>query len=62
MSLLQSAQYIQTLQERQNIHIGCPEEIALKKGFITKKHFIKISKKFAKNSYGTYLKSILKKY
>ncbi len=61
MSLLQSSQYIQTLQDRQNTLIGCPEEIAFLKKYINKKQLEKLAKKYAKNAYGFYLDKLLKK-
>ena len=61
MSLLQSSQYIQTLQDRQNTLIGCPEEIAFQKKYINKKQLEKLVKKHANNSYGFYLDKLLKK-
>ena len=59
-SLLQASQYVQTIQERQNIQIGCPEEIALKRLWITKDEFEKIAELSPQNSYGDYLRNILK--
>ena len=38
-SLLQASQYVQTIQERQQIQIGCPEEISFNKNWISKKDF-----------------------
>ena len=61
ISLLQSSQYIQTLQDRQNTLIGCPEEIAYLKNYIDKKKLKKLVKKYSKNAYGIYLNKLLKK-
>lgn len=58
-SLLQASVYIQTIQERQNIQIGCPEEIAIKKNFISKKHLRKILIHSPNNSYYKYLNNFL---
>ena len=57
-SLLQASQFVQTIQERQQIQIGCPEEVSLKNKWITNKEFKNISEKAPKNSYGNYLRKI----
>jgi glucose-1-phosphate thymidylyltransferase len=54
-SLLQAANFIQTVQERQGIMISCPEEIAYREGFISKGELIEIAKTYANNSYREYL-------
>jgi glucose-1-phosphate thymidylyltransferase len=54
-SLLQAANFIQTVQERQGIMISCPEEIAYREGFISKGKLIEIANSYAKNSYREYL-------
>jgi glucose-1-phosphate thymidylyltransferase len=54
-SLLQAANFIQTVQERQGIMISCPEEIAYRKGFITRDRLIEIARSYANNGYGDYL-------
>ena len=61
ISLLQSSQYIQTLQDRQNTLIGSPEEIAYLKNFIQKKDLKKIIMKYSKNAYGRYLSKLINK-
>ena len=61
-SLLQASHYVQTIQERQNIQISCPEEIALKKNWITIENFEKLAKLSPQNSYGDYLRNILKEF
>jgi glucose-1-phosphate thymidylyltransferase len=59
-SLLSSAQFVQTLEQRQGLKIACIEEIAYIKGFITKEQLIKHAEKFSKSSYGDYLRRIVK--
>jgi glucose-1-phosphate thymidylyltransferase len=54
-SLLQAANFIQAVQERQGIMICCPEEIAYRKGFISKDALIEIARSFKSNGYGEYL-------
>ena len=61
ISLLQSSQYIQTLQDRQNTLIGSPEEIAYLKNFIQKKDLKKLIMKYSKNAYGRYLSKLINK-
>jgi glucose-1-phosphate thymidylyltransferase len=54
-SLLQAANFIQTVQERQGIMISCPEEIAYRKGFISRAALIETAGSYKNNSYGEYL-------
>jgi glucose-1-phosphate thymidylyltransferase len=54
-SLLQAASFIQTIQERQGLMISCPEEIAYRKGYITKERLLELGRQLAGNSYGDYL-------
>ncbi len=54
-SLLQAANFIQAVQERQGIMISCPEEIAYRKGFISKERLLELASSFKHNGYGEYL-------
>jgi len=54
-SLLQAANFIQTVQERQGIMISCPEEIAYRKGFISRDALVEIARSYKNNGYGEYL-------
>ena len=54
-SLLQAANFIQAVQERQGIMISCPEEIAYRKGFISKETLIALAQSYNKNDYAEYL-------
>jgi glucose-1-phosphate thymidylyltransferase len=58
-SLLASAQFVQTLEERQGLKIACLEEIALVKGFINIEQFSRLVAEAGNNSYGQYLKQVL---
>ena len=58
-SLLEASQFIQTIEKRQDIKIGCLEEIAFQNNWISKKLIIKSAKLYNKTGYGNYL---LKKY
>jgi glucose-1-phosphate thymidylyltransferase len=53
-SLLQAAQFVQTLEERQGMMISCPEEIAYRLGYIDKQTLIEQAKRIS-NQYGDYL-------
>lgn len=58
-SLLEAGEFIETIERRQGLKIGCIEEIAYKQGFISKDQLIKIAESYKKNSYGEYLLKIL---
>ena len=58
-SLLEAAHFVQTMQNRQLMQIGCLEEISYKKGFISQKQFEKLSKAAPKNKYGEYLRNLI---
>ena len=53
--LLQAANFIQAVEERQGLKIGCPEEIAYRMGFIDKSHFLALANQLLQNGYGRYL-------
>jgi len=54
-SLLQAANYIQTIEMRQGLKISCIEEIAYKRGFITKEQLFDLASKMKNSTYGQYL-------
>ncbi len=54
-SLLQSAGFVQAVQERQGLMISCPEEIAYRVGFIDKEQLLCLAENLKSNSYGQYL-------
>jgi len=54
-SLLQAAEFIQTIQERQGLMISCPEEIAFRMGFIDHEQLLNLGKELSSNSYGRYI-------
>lgn len=57
-SLVEASHFIQILEQRQGMRIACPEEIALRLGYITLDHFHRLAERCAKSSYGEYLLSI----
>lgn len=59
-SLLEAAHFVQAIQNRQLIQIGCIEEIAFNQGYISKDRFKEIAKEAPKNKYGDYLRAIEK--
>ncbi|MEI6021973.1 MAG: glucose-1-phosphate thymidylyltransferase RfbA [Bacteroidota bacterium] len=54
-SLMQAGQFVQVIEERQGLKIGCIEEIAYNKGYINKAQLIKIAQPLTKSGYGNYL-------
>jgi glucose-1-phosphate thymidylyltransferase len=58
-SLLEAAQFIQTIERRQGLKIACPEEIAYRKGYISADQLAVIGQSMSKNSYGQYLLRLL---
>jgi len=54
-SLMKAGQFIQVIEERQSLKIGCIEEIAYRKGFISKDELLIIAKPLIKSGYGKYL-------
>jgi len=59
-SLLQAANFVQALQERQGMMISCPEEIALRQGFIDRDQFRALAEALKTNRYGNYLLQLLR--
>ena len=58
-SLLQAANFIQAVEERQGLMIASPEEVAYRKGFITADQLAKLARQLAGNEYGNYLLRLL---
>ena len=59
-SLLDAANFIRVLEERQGLKIGCPEEIAYRQGFIDARQLEKLAESLGKSGYGQYLLQLLK--
>ena len=57
-SLLQAAQFVQIVEARQGFKIGCIEEIAWRKKYITDAQLLALAEPIAKSGYGLYLKSL----
>lgn len=58
-SLLQAANFIQTIQERQGLKVACLEEIAYRKGYLTADDIARIAHDMRKNRYGEYLLNMI---
>ena len=59
-SLLEASNFIKTIENRQGLKIGCPEEIAWRKKWIDDEQLIKLAEPMCKNDYGKYLLDLLK--
>lgn len=57
-SLLDAGNFVRTLQSRQGLQTGCPEEIAYEQGWISKNDLLKLAEDYKKNDYGMYLMSL----
>ena len=57
-SLIETASFIQTIEKRQGMLVGCPEEIAFRKEWITAEELLKQADIFNKTDYGKYLKDL----
>lgn len=60
-SLLEASQFISLIEERQSLKIACPEEIAIRQGWISKDVFAKQAQLLGKSTYGLYLLALLEK-
>jgi glucose-1-phosphate thymidylyltransferase len=59
-SLIEASNFIETLQKRTGLMVSCPEEIAYKKGFISKEQVMSLAEPLKKNEYGQYLFKLAK--
>jgi glucose-1-phosphate thymidylyltransferase len=58
-SLLGASNFVESIEERQGLKIACLEEIAYRKGYITREQVLELAKPLAKNGYGQYLLKIV---
>jgi glucose-1-phosphate thymidylyltransferase len=58
-SLLEAAHFIQTLEKRQGLKVGCPEEVAWRLGWIDAGKLAELAARLKKSGYGEYLLGLL---
>ena len=61
-SLLQAAEYIHAVQERQGLMVACIEEIAYRRGWIDREQLARLGRELAKSAYGAYLVKLAEEY
>lgn len=59
-SLLEAAQFVETIEKRQGYKVACLEEIALNNGWLSKEKVLEIGQSMSKNDYGQYLMSLVR--
>ena len=59
-SLMEAAQFVQIMERRQGLKVGCIEEVAYQMGFITSEQLAALAAPLVKSGYGAYLQSLLK--
>ncbi len=57
-SLMQASNFVQVIEQRQGLKVGCIEEVAYRMGFITKDQLTLLAKPLEKSGYGAYLKNL----
>jgi glucose-1-phosphate thymidylyltransferase len=57
-SLMQAANFVQVIEQRQGLKIGCIEEVAYRRGFISKDQLLALARPLEKSGYGVYLKNL----
>ena len=55
-SLMQASNFVQVIEQRQGLKVGCIEEVAYRSGFITKEELLELAKPLEKSGYGVYLR------
>ena len=58
-SLMQAGQFVEVIEERQGLKVGCIEEIAWRQGFINDEKLVEIAQPLKKSGYGNYLEKII---
>jgi glucose-1-phosphate thymidylyltransferase len=59
-SLMQAGQFVQVIEERQGLKIGCIEEVAFRRGFISREQLEELARPLVKSGYGSALMELLK--
>ncbi|MCC2594307.1 glucose-1-phosphate thymidylyltransferase RfbA [Tessaracoccus sp. OS52] len=60
-SLGDATNFVRTIQARQGLLVGCPEEAAWRRGFVTDDQLLMLADRYAKSGYGEYLRNLLKR-
>jgi glucose-1-phosphate thymidylyltransferase len=58
-ALLEAAEFVRTVQNRQGLLVGCPEEVAYLQGFITAENLRRLAAKYGRSTYGQYLQRLI---
>ena len=58
-ALLDAAEFVRSIQHRQGLLIGCPEEVAYRMGLISAKQLLQLAAQYDKTAYGVFLKRIV---
>ena len=61
-SLIEAGSFIKTIESKQGLMVGCPEEIAWRNNWINSDQLLKLSEKYKKSKYGEYLINILENF
>jgi glucose-1-phosphate thymidylyltransferase len=57
-SLMQASNFVQVIEQRQGLKVGCIEEVAYRRGFINKEQLLELARPLEKSGYGVYLKDL----
>jgi glucose-1-phosphate thymidylyltransferase len=60
-SLLDASNFVRTLEQRQGLQVGCPEEIAFEQGWVSREQLLLQAETYRKNDYGAYLQKIVQR-
>lgn len=60
-ALLEASEFVRTIQRRQGLLVGCPEEVAYLNGFIGPEKLLALARRYGQNSYGRYLEQLVAK-
>jgi glucose-1-phosphate thymidylyltransferase len=58
---LEASEFVRTIQRRQGLLVGCPEEVAYLNGFISPEKLAALASRYGQNSYGRYLEQLVGK-
>ena len=58
-SLMEASQFVNVLEKRQGLKVGCIEEVVYRKGYISKAQLLELAKKYSSSGYGKYLISLM---